>query len=214
MHKSLLPMKKLSALLVLSSLLITSCGPTVFLSPDANSRVAQHQTIAILPPKITLPAAKNVSAEAMIEQQKTESFNFQNEIYKQMLRRVTRGEMRVQLQDVEQTNVLITRNFPDGVYTTAEICKVLGVDAVMTSQFGLKKPMSQGAAIAAYVLIGGVGATNEVTVNLSLKDCSDSKLLWNYDWRYQGGLGSSTEDLVEGLMRNASRRIPYYTGTY
>jgi hypothetical protein len=207
-------MKKHLLLLTIITMIVSSCGPTIFLSPDAKSRASQHETLAILPPKISIPASKNVSAEAMAEQRQTESLNFQNEIYKQLLRRVTRGEMRVNLQDVEQTNAIIARSFPDGIYTTEEVCKALNVDAVMTSQFGLSKPMSQGAAIAAYVLFGGIGATNEVNVNMSLKDCSDSKLLWNYDWRYQGSLGSSPEDLVESLMRNASRKIPYYTGSY
>ena len=213
-HETDLIMRNTLILFITTSLLLVSCGPTVFLSSDAISRAKQHDKLAILPPKISIPASKNVSAEAMAEQRATESVNFQNEIYKQLLRRVTRGEMSVNLQDVEETNVLLTRTFPDGIYTTEEACKALNVDAVMSSQFGLSKPKSQGAAIAAYVLFGGIGATNEVTVNMSLKDCSDSKLLWNYDWRYQGSLGTSPEDLVESLMRNASRKIPYYTGSF
>lgn len=202
-------MRKLVLQTVLSLSVLTGCGPTVFLSDDALDRTGQHNTIAILPPTVVLPAAKNVSAEAMKDQRKTESLNFQSEMYKQFLRRVRRNEMRINIQDYEETNALIARSFPDGIFTNDEACKVLKVDALLSSQFKLSKPMSQGAAIAVAMVFGVGGATNEVNVNMSLKDCSDSKLLWNYDWRYQGGLLSSPEDLVEALMRNASKRIPY-----
>lgn len=194
---------------VLLLFVVTSCGPTVFLSDDAFDRTGKHNTIAILPPTVVLPASKNISAEAMKDQRKTESLNFQSEVYKQFLRRIRRNEMRINIQDYEETNALLARNFPDGIFTNEEACRVLKVDALLSSQFKLSKPMSQGAAIAAAMVFGVGGATNEVNVNMSLKDCSDNKLLWNYDWRYQGGLLSSPEDLVESLMRNASKRIPY-----
>ena len=202
-------MKRHFYLLALASILLSACGPAVFLSEDAFDRTSKHSIAAILPPKISIPASRNISAEAMKEQVKTESLNFQSEVYKQFLRRIKRGEMTIALQDIEETNVLLMRNFPDGMFTTEEACKVLKVDALLSSQFKLSKPMSQGAAVALAVLFNIGGATNEVNVNMSLKDCSDNKLLWNYDWRYQGGLLSSPEDLVEALMKNASRRIPY-----
>lgn len=195
--------------LALFSILLSACGPVVFLSEDAIDRTSKHSIVAILPPKVSIPVSKKVSGEAMIEQCKTESLNFQNEVYKQFLRRITRGQMIVTLQDIEESNVLLKRNFPDGIFTNEEACRVLKVDALLSSQFKLSKPMSKGAAMAMAVLFFDVGATNEVNVNMSLKDCSDNKLLWNYDWRYQGGLLSSPEDLVEALMRNASRKIPY-----
>ena len=48
--------------------------------------------------------------------------------------------------------------------TPSEICAVLGVDGLIGSNFGLSKPMSDGAAIALAVLGAGGGATNEVRV--------------------------------------------------
>jgi len=202
-------MKKPITLFLLATLIVSACGPVIYMAPDAYQRTAKHQLIAILPPKITLRAQKNVSAEAMAQQLKTESLNFQNEIYKSLLRRKTRGEIFVDFMDVEEANTIILRTFPDGVYTNAEVCKALGVDGTLSTQFGLSKPMSQGAAIAALVLFGAGGATNEVTVNMAVKDCSDNTMFWNYDWRYSGGLGTSPEGLVEALMRNATRKMPY-----
>jgi hypothetical protein len=85
----------------------------------------------------------------------------------------------------------------------------LKVDGLITSNFAMSKPMSTGAAAALYLVAGGIGATNTVTTTLSIKDCQSSSLIWKYDYKYSGGLGSSPASLVEGLMRNASKKMPY-----
>jgi len=89
------------------------------------------------------------------------------------------------------------------------IRQILGVDGVVSSNFALSKPMSDGAAVAMYLLFNANGSTNEVTVTLSINDCTNHKLIWNYNHVYSGGLGSSPQSLVSGLMRNASRKMPY-----
>jgi hypothetical protein len=190
-------------------LVFTSCGPTIYNTHDAFDRAAKHRKIAILPPKITIQVKKNFSAEEMQKQQDAESLNFQNEIYKSLLNQKMKGQLFVDIMDVEETNTLLQRTFPDGTYTAAEVCKALGVDAVINSQFGLSKPMSEGAAIATVILLGTAPATNEVTVNMSIKDCSDNTMFWNYDHRYSGSLTTSVNSLVELLMRSASKKIPY-----
>ena len=94
--------------------------------------------------------------------------------------------------------------------TTSEICDILRVDGIITSNFGLSKPMSAGGAIA-LALLAGVGTnTNEVVVTLSIKNCEDKSLIWKYDHKYSGGIGSSPSRLVEGLMRHASKKMPYF----
>jgi hypothetical protein len=90
----------------------------------------------------------------------------------------------------------------------SEICEVLGVDGIMGSNYALSKPMSDGAAIA-IALLGGAGATNEVRVSININDCTNKKLIWNYDHKYSGGLGSSPSKLVDALMRKASKKMPY-----
>ena len=67
--------------------------------------------------------------------------------------------------------------------------------------------MSEGAAIAVRVLLGTWSTTKRTTVNLSIHD-AESGMLWNYDWSNSGSFATS-EALVNGLMRNASRKMPY-----
>jgi len=48
-----------------------------------------------------------------------------------------------------------------------------------------------------------------VHVSLSISDCANKKLIWNYDHKFDGTLGSNPSRLVDGLMRQASRKMPY-----
>ena len=146
----------------------------------------------------------------MKEQQRTESINFQKEMYSWMLKRKMQGKISQEIQEIETTNAKLKKaGYPENPLTTSELCEVLGVDGIMTSNYGLSKPMSDGAAIAISLLAGASGSTNEVRVSLSISDCNNKKLIWNYDHKFSGGLGSSPSRLVDDLMRQASKKMPY-----
>ena len=208
--KIILKMRKYLTLLLVS-ILIFGCGPSIYLAPNGQAFANKHEKIAIIKPQVSIKARKKDDAEAIKESQKTSAIEFQQEIYKYMLKRKSKGQMVVEIQDVEETNALLSRSgFDFEKLTTKEICDLLGVDGVLTSNFGLSKPMSTGGAIAMGLLLGYGGATNEVVVTLSIKNCEDKSLVWKYDHKYSGGLGSSSSRLVEGLMKNASKKMPYF----
>ena len=195
-------------LLLLLTIFVSSCA-SIYLAPNGKSISNNHETIAIINPTVSIKARKKDDAEAIKESQRTSSLEFQQEIYKYLLKRKTQGNMQVNIQDVEETNAILNRSNINNL-TTKEMCDLLRVDAIMTSNFGLSKPMSTGGAVALAVLSGIGGSTNEVVVTLSVKSCDDKALLWKYDHKYSGGIGSSPSRLVEGLMRHASKKMPYF----
>jgi len=196
-------------LITLSISILSSCAK-IFYSEDAIPIAHSHETIAIIPPTISIAAGRKTDAEAIKEQQKTESLNFQKEIYAWMLKRKMQGKLTQEILDVETTNAkLINAGYPEKAMSPSEICSVLGVDGIIGSNFALSKPMSDGAAIALAVLGAGGGATNEVRVSLNINDCKGKKLIWNYDHKYSGGIGSSPSRLVDAIMRKASTKMPY-----
>lgn len=200
---------KLFTLVGLSVLLLSSCAK-IFYSPDAFTLAHSHKTIAILPPSVSIAASKKTDAEAIKEQQITESLNFQKEMYAWMLKRKMQGRITQEIQDIQTTNAKLEKaGFPDTPLTPSEMCEILGVDGVMGSNYALSKPMSDGAAVAMVLLVGASGSTNEVRVSLNINDCSNKKLIWNYDHKFSGGLGSSPSRLVDGIMRKASKKMPY-----
>ena len=190
------------------SIFVSSCA-SIYLAPNGRSIAKKHDKIAIINPKVSIKARKKDDADAIKESQRTSALEFQQEIYKFLLKRKTQGKMQVNIQDIEETNAILAKSNIENL-TTKEMCDLLEVDAIMTSNFGLSKPMSVGGAIALAVLTGYGSSTNEVVVTLSIKNCDDRSLLWKYDHKYSGGLGSSPSRLVEALMRKASKKMPYF----
>ena len=204
-------MKKLLISLIVAVFLLQSCAK-VFYAPDARYVASAHKTIAIVPPKVSIAAIKKVDAAALIEQQKTESINFQREMYSWMLKRKMQGTIFVDIQDVETTNALLSdAGFRDpGLLTPAELSRVLNVDGILTSNYSLSKPIFEVAAIALAVIAGWWAPTNEAVVSLSIHDSGSDKMIWNYDHKLSSSL-SSPARLVDELMRQASRKMPYFT---
>jgi hypothetical protein len=195
--------------MVLAAIIFSSCAK-IFYSPDAYILAHNQKIIAIVPPTVSIAAKKNMNAEAIKEQQKMESINFQNEIYSWMLQRKMQGKISQEIQEVVTTNAILKKaGYPENPLTTAELCEVLGVDGIMTSNFGLSKPMSEGAAIAEAIVSDSRSSTNEVHASLSISDYKNNKLIWNYDYKSSGSLGSSHSKLVDDLMRDASLKMPY-----
>jgi hypothetical protein len=204
-------MKKSLVLLFVTAFLMQSCAK-VFYTPDARYLANTQKIIAIIPPRVSIAARRKVDAAALIEQQKTESINFQREMYSWMLKRKMQGNISVDIQDVETTNAkLAAAGFQESRFLTpADLSKILNVDGILTSNYSLSKPMSEGAAIALSVLIGAWAPTNEAVVSLSIHDSGSDRMIWNYDHKVSSSL-SSPARLVDDLMRQASRKMPYFT---
>jgi len=203
-------MKKSIFILVTAALILQSCAK-IFYTPDARPLAQNQKIIAIAPPKISIAPRKNVDGAALIEQQKTESVNFQREMYSWMLKRKMQGTIFVEIQDVETTIALLSEAGVNGgkVLTPNEMCQILRVDGILTSNYSLSKPMSEGAAIALGVIAGVWGPTNEATVSLSIHDSGTKKMTWNYDHKLSSSL-STPAKLVDALMRQASKKMPYF----
>jgi hypothetical protein len=188
----------------------TSCAK-IYYSPDAKALASKEKIVAIIPPTVSIEASRKIDGESLKEQQRTESLNFQNEMYSWLLKRKSKGKITQEIQDIETTNAILKQHgYPEKLFTSNELCDILGVDGILKSNYSLSKPMSNGTAIALAVLGGFGGATNKVRVQLSMNDCLNKKLIWNYEHRYSGGIGSSPSSLIDDIMRHSSKKMPHY----
>jgi hypothetical protein len=198
-------------------LFCSSCGPSIYLAQDFNSYAPKHKTVAILPASVTIGLrpnqARNTSADQMHNMQQQSALDFQSRIYAWLLRRQMQQHYTVEFQDVALTNSMLRKaNLTDEDMRTLspqDLAKMLGVDAVLTTSVHTSKPMSDGAAVALGVLVGAWGATNQANITVNIHDGAAGKLLWKYDFVAAGSVGSSPENMVNALMRNASRKFPY-----
>ncbi len=210
-HLNDIKMNRLMIGVLVSILLLAGSCASIYTSTDARTLAMRHEKIAVIPPKVSIAARKKVDVEALKEQQRTESLTFQREIHAWLLKRKVQNRIRVEIQDVGSTNALLARAnyFNDDRMSPNELCRLLGVDAVLTSNFGLSRPMSEGAAIALGLVFGIWGATNNVAVGMEIYDGGAEKLLWSYNHTLSGSIGTTPTSLVRNLMRNASRKMPH-----
>jgi hypothetical protein len=186
----------------------------IFESPKLKEEINNHKLAAILPFKVSIKyrkQPKNFNAEANRDQEKSMSTTLQNSMYTFLLRKGSK--YKVEFQDVEKTNILLKKaGMLDKLdeFTKDEIAKVLGVDAVIGGTFESEQSQSEGAAIATAVLLGGLGGkTGSGTSVLTINNGRDGELLWRFFKTMDDNIMSSTDDLVERMMRKISRNFPY-----
>ncbi|QMU27831.1 hypothetical protein [Adhaeribacter radiodurans] len=186
----------------------------IFASPQLATAIKQHQTVAILPfeAKITYrKQPKNFSAEAHQEQEATLAQNIQSSMYTYLLRKAK--SYSVTFQDVEKTNILLQKAGMYGKlkeFTRDEIAKALGVDAVISGKFDMEQTRSDGAALATAVVFGGyAGKTGSGSLTMTINNGQDGELLWRFFKTMDDDFTSSTDDMVERMMRKVSRNFPY-----
>lgn len=208
------PMKLKTLLIVATVFLLAACA-TVYTSQDFSKYQSRHQTVAILPFRVSIELKKlpdGVTSDQLRRAEVDEAYVFQKQLYNQLLVQYAKNRYTVAFQDVDKTNVLLERagikyeNLSSS--TKDEIAKILGVDAVISGQIRRGKPMSTGAAIVSTIFIG-FSSTNKVIVNMAIHDGASAQLVWSYDHEVSGGLGSSAEGLAKSLMSSISKKFPY-----
>ncbi|MBI2730341.1 MAG: hypothetical protein HYX40_06270 [Sphingobacteriales bacterium] len=182
-----------------------------------DSAIAKHKIVALLPADVSIKLrpneAKKTSAEDIAKNEESTGYSIQDKMYSWFLRRSEKYSYTVKFQDVSKTNALLKEagiSYTDlRTKDKVELAKLLGVDAVFSSVTRLDKPMSEGASVALGVLFGFWGATNKAFVTINIHEGQKGELIWKYDYEAAGSVGSSPDNLVNALMRNASRKFSY-----
>ena len=199
---------------------VTGCGPAIYKSSEFDSALAKHKTVAILPANVITRLrpfeSKKLSIEQLEDMNEKTGFAIQDKMYSWFLRRSDKFAYTVTFQDVTKTNALLKEAGISYKELTkkdrTELARLLGVDAVLQNRSNLDKPMSDVAAVAVGVIFGVWGNTNNVQTTIDIHDGKSGNLLWKYDYEASGSIGSSANNLVNALMRNASKKFPYSNG--
>lgn len=212
-------MKKLVLSILFLAISINIAAQTnLYENPEFDEIAKSHKIIAIVPfktqVKLRPKQMKDMSTEQLHKLEKSEGEGIQTAMYSWFLKRKKRGKLlSLEVQDPKVTTALLKRNEIDydniADYTPKELADLLEVDAVISGDFETNKPMSEGASVALGVLLGAWGSTNSAIINMSVNNALDGVLLWNYNKKVRGSIGSSPEDLINILMRKASRRLAY-----
>ena len=172
-----------------------------------------HKNVAIVPFRVTigykkLPKGFDLEGNRLEEQKS--GFNLQQGMYTYLLRKST--DYFVSFQDVERTNALLRKaGVIDKIDETLpdELCKILGVDAVIKCSYAYEKTGSEAGSIAVAVLFGVAGKTGSGNLTMQINNGTDGALLWRFYKEMNETAFSSGNELMERMMRKVSRNFPY-----
>lgn len=210
--------KTLLLFLIISCSLLTKAqyenAKQVFTSPKLDTTIKRHQLVAILPFETTMSFKKPPKAfdlQAHREKEKSMASSIQSSMYTFLLRKAS--QYTVEFQDVEKSNILLRKaGMLDKLneYTKDEIATVLGVDAVISGKFETEQTRSEGGAIVTTVLFGSLGSkTGTGALTIVLHDRMQGELLWRFYKSMNDSVLSSSDELIDRMMRKVSRNFPY-----
>lgn len=186
----------------------------VFESPKLKETVKTHKLVAILPFQTKMgfkKQPKDFNLEAHKLKEKSMSTSIQSSMYTFLLRKSK--DYTVQFQDVDRTNILLKKSkLTDSLdsFTKEEIAKVLGVDAVIYGTFETEQTKSEAGAIVTTVLFGGLGSkTGSGALTMMVSDGKSGELIWRFFKSMNDNIFTSSDELVDRMMRKVSRNFPY-----
>lgn len=199
-----------------SVLILSSCGPKIYQAGNFENSRNSIKTVAILPFLVSFKGKrlpKGVTIETQKKAEERRGYNMQCAAYTWLLKR--QNKYTASFQDVDLTNASLEKaniSYDSlSLMDKGELCRLLNVDAVISGKAISSKPTSEGAAFAMIVVLGGAGTTtNKTVLTLSIHN-GNNDLLWTYDYTAAGGYGSTSKELTNALMKNASRKFPYKT---
>lgn len=210
-------MKKFLFLFSLTLVVISAQSQTSFYEhPEFPQRAKTHNVIAILPFDVSVnlrpKEMKDMTADQIATMAESESKGVQNALFSWFLKRKNQGRLELDVQPPQTTNAKLLR---EGItsevlaaYEPSEICEILGVDAYISGAMATNKLMSQGTAVVMTLLVGA-SAGPQVTMTLNIYEGASNELMCNYQKKLTGSGFNTNQDMVNVLMRKASRRIAY-----
>lgn len=174
---------------------------------------ADHETLAIIPFLARLDLDGTLEKEERDALAEREGKAVQNALETYFSRRKRRKKFNVEFQNVEDTNALLAQNGISykniDVYTIKQLSEILGVDGIISGNLNLNILLSEGVPTDFSLFDYFSGDANYGRIGIKISDGATGKLLWKYEKEITKKTGKNTTDLIDKMMKLASRKFPY-----
>ncbi|WP_136467254.1 hypothetical protein [Flagellimonas onchidii] len=174
---------------------------------------AHHQLLAIVPFITQLDLKKSVNEDELKNLAQREGYAVQNALETYFSKRKKRKKFNVEFQNIEDTNAILAQNGITyqnlDIYTTKELCKILKVDGIISGNLNLNILLSKGVPTNFNLLDYFSGDANYGRIGVKVSDGGSGKLLWKYEKAITKKTGKNTTELIDKMMKLASRKFPY-----
>ncbi len=172
-----------------------------------------HEVLAIVPFIANLDLERNVDRNELKDLAEKEGYAVQNALETYFSKRKKRKKFNVEFQNIEDTNAILAQNDVTydnlDIYTINELCDILKVDGIISGNLSLNILLSKGVPTDFNLLDYFSGNANYGRIGIKVSDGETGKLLWKYEKAITKKTGKNTTELIDKMMKLASRKFPY-----
>lgn len=206
-------MKKKLIYLLLCTSVALNAQKNIYESEKFEALSKEHEVLAIIPFLTNLELKDNISKVELKALEKKEGYAVQDalEIYFSRIKK--KKKFSVEFQNIKNTNAILAKNDIDydniDVYTIKELCKILDVDGIISGNLDMNILLSKGIPSGFSFIDYLMGDSNYGRIGMKISDGQSGKLLWKYEKEINKKSGKNTNDLIDGMMKSATRKFPY-----
>ncbi len=172
-----------------------------------------HEELAIIPFIANLDLKRSVNRDELRELAQKEGYAVQNALETYFSKRKKRKRFNVDFQNIEDTNAILAQNGISyenlDIHTIKELCKILEVDGIISGNLNLNILLSEGVPTDFNLFDYFSGDANYGRIGVKVSDGDSGKLLWKYEKAITKKTGKNTTELIDKMMKLASRKFPY-----
>lgn len=206
-------MKKLTVLLLLVSTTLAFAQKDIYESPKFDELSKDHKELAILPFFTHLDLKESLSKEAKKALEQKEGYAVQDALEIYFSQPKKKKKFTVEFQNTKNTNALLAQNNITyeniDIYSMKDLCKILDVDGIISGNTDLNILLSDGIPSEFSFIDYLLGDANYGRIGIKISDGYTGKLLWRYEKKINKKSGKNTQDLIDLMMKQATKKFPY-----
>lgn len=172
-----------------------------------------HNHLAIIPFLTNLELKDEISNKELKDLEKKEGYAVQDALETYFSKRKKKKKFSVEFQNTKNTNAILKQNGISydniDVYSVKQLAEILEVDGIISGTLDLNVLLSKGVPTEFSLLDYIKGNANYGRIGVKISDGTTGKLLWKYEKQINKKSGKNTTDLIDLMMKLASRKFPY-----
>ena len=172
-----------------------------------------HQVLAIIPFLTQLELEQDLPKAERKRLAQNEGYAVQEALEIYFSNRRKRKKFQVEFQNTQDTNALLAQQGITyaniDIYTTKELCEILKVDGIISGNLTLNILLSKGISTKFNLWDYLNRNSNYGRIGIKISDGISGKLLWRFEKEITKKSGKNTTELIDKMMKQASRKFPY-----
>ncbi len=207
------PIKKFLPALFLLQVFLLSGQKNIYESDRFEDLSTDHKILAIIPFFTNLELKENENGADLKKLEEREGYAVQDALETYFGRGKKRKKFSVDFQNTKNTNAILAQHEIDysniDTYTIKQLSEILEVDGIVSGNMDLNILLSEGIPSDFSFIDYLLGDANYGRIGIKVSDGKTGKLLWKYEKEINKKSGRNTTDLIESMMKKATRKFPY-----